>query len=365
MQRSRIRFLTYLAALAGGSLAGCGGGSGGDDGAGPAGPAPTPPSPPPAAEVRTFAYAATTTSREIAIFRVGEDGMLSPAGTVAGERVDKVVIHPSGKFAYGVSGGDTVRAYSVDQNTGMLSFIDSVGTGVGPEIMVIHPSGKLAFVSNIGDDSVSIFAVLDDGTLQPNGIFPVSDQPSSIAVHPSGGFLLVGGGRAITSYAIAANGDLTLADTVVGTVVPFHVAISPNGSFVYVLNNDNSISIHAVDSFTGALEPPTTLGGIGLGGAMIFSADGLFAYLPLPGGVAIIVFSVLPDGTLTIEQVLQPVPAPSAIATEPSGKALYAIDDVDSSLSTYRIEAGRLALEGTPITLSSAASGITVASFTL
>ena len=100
------------------------------------------------------------------------------------------------------------------------------------------------------------------------------------------------------------------------------------------------------------------------GGPLVFNATGTFGYMAASSSVAIILFDVDPDtGLYTTPQVVEPLPAPHALAIAPSGKFLYATNIGDSTLSTFAIgEDGRLAASGTPIALAAVPSGITIAS---
>jgi 6-phosphogluconolactonase (cycloisomerase 2 family) len=275
-----------------------------------------------------------------------------------------VVIHPSGKFAYAVhaTAVDSVSAYSVDPTSGMLTLIDTFATGAEPRLLCIDPSGRFAYVSNLNGESVSIYAIHDDGVLEESGTFSAGGRPLGLAVHQAGALLLVAAGQTISSLRIGADGGLTLADATVTSAIPMHLSISPNGNFVYVQNNDNSISTYSINSATGAFGPAVTLENIGEGELMIFGPEGAFAYLPLAS--AIIAFTVAPDGTLSLAQALQPLQDLAGLAVSPSGNALYAINESDATVIVHMIEAGRLTRQlGAPTTLSSPANGITIASF--
>src|SRR5919202_5915332 len=85
-----------------------------------------------------------------------------------------LAIHPSGRFLYSVNEEDdqgqehsgTANAYTIDQQTGELTFINQQLThGQAPCHISIHRSGKLAFISNYGGGSLTVLPILDDGSL--------------------------------------------------------------------------------------------------------------------------------------------------------------------------------------------------------
>ncbi len=81
---------------------------------------------------------------------------------VAGAGVDWAAVDPRGKFLYAVGlWSRTVISYTVNQQTGDLTNIDTDGTEPSPNFVVVDPSGRFVYVAN---DWGSISAFSIDGT---------------------------------------------------------------------------------------------------------------------------------------------------------------------------------------------------------
>ena len=71
-------------------------------------------------------------------------------------------ISPDGRFLYATNRGDAndITIFSVDPETGMLTFVDRRPTnGKGPRNFVIDPTGSFLLIANQNSDSVSIFRI--------------------------------------------------------------------------------------------------------------------------------------------------------------------------------------------------------------
>jgi 6-phosphogluconolactonase len=171
-------------------------------------------------------------------------GQLSPADkpwvdTRESSGPRHIAFHPESPFAYAVNELDsTVTGYSFDSATGelkpfqILSTLPDTFTGNSraSEIMV-SKDGHTLYASNRGYDSIAVFSI-----------------------NPSTGHLTF----------ITANP--TLGKT------PRYFSLTPNGRYVFALNEDSdSIVTLSVDATSGVLEPTGTAVKIGSPVCMIFS----------------------------------------------------------------------------------------------
>lgn len=105
-----------------------------------------------------------------------------PAGTdiQKGYSTAEVQVHPSGRFLYGSNRGhDSIAAFSIDQKTGRLTFIETVPTqGRTPRHFGIDPGGAYLFAANQQSDTVVVFRI-DPGTgrLTPTGTTVTVPRP--------------------------------------------------------------------------------------------------------------------------------------------------------------------------------------------
>ena len=84
----------------------------------------------------------------------------------------EIALHPSGKFLYASNRGhDSIALFSVDQKTGMLTFVEHQSVmGQRPRHFTLDPSGRWLIVENQDSDSVVVFSVdAKTGKLKPTG----------------------------------------------------------------------------------------------------------------------------------------------------------------------------------------------------
>jgi 6-phosphogluconolactonase len=238
-----------------------------------------------------------------------KDGTLSPATlAVETESPSFVAIHPNRKFLYAVNENKaTLSAFSLDEKTGKLTFLNSQPTqGGAPCHLVIDPTGKNVLAANytggsciclpieadgklgkatsfhqhmgprkhghsIHVDAANKFALCCDlgldqviiyafdpakGSLTPHGAFntPKGAGPRHFAWHPDGKTAFINGESDLTIIACdydAAKGALTQKQVL--STLPKDVTrkggstaetvVHPSGKFVYVSNRDPYNSI--------------------------------------------------------------------------------------------------------------------------
>lgn len=119
-----------------------------------------------------FAYVINELSSMISVFdRVEPHGGLANTMTIttlpsgqspqAGYSTADVQVHPSGRFLYGSNRGhDSIAAYTIDQGTGRLTFVEAEPTqGQTPRAFGIDPSGTFLLAANQRSNSVVVFRI--------------------------------------------------------------------------------------------------------------------------------------------------------------------------------------------------------------
>lgn len=189
-----------------------------------------------------------------------------------------VCVHPSGHALYvsNYSGGG-FSVHSLDVRDGSLSAapLQVVEPGPHPHHVVLDAAGTRAFVAVLGADAIFEYAVAPNGTLAeaaPPVTLPAGSGPRHLALCEARGFAVaineldctvsLLAHRAPTAGAVSG-GSLTLVETV-SSLPPgvarapgystAHVAISPDGRFVYGSNRGhNSLGVWAVEDSEGEL----------------------------------------------------------------------------------------------------------------
>jgi len=236
------------------------------------------------------------------------------------------------------AGSNNVSAYSVDEQSGVLSAVPgspfAAGTHPGsltlanavnvPFTSFPWLSVQFAYVVNSGSSSVSAYSIdTVTGTLAslPGSPFATGNGPTTLALWNS-------------SLISAATGAYT---------------IGSGANFAYVVNHDsNSLSAFSIDSVKGTLLPVTG-SPFGAGsGPVSFATWGKFAYVVDNGSNDVMAYSL--D---TTTGALTPVPgSPFATGSGPVGLTIaapfvYVANSVSDDVSAYLLNAGTGAL--TPI----------------
>ena len=289
---------------------------------------------------------------------------------------------PDGRFLYAVNWqtpdaakGDTVSAYSINRNTGALTFLNKVTAGGGlPNQVIVDPQGKLAMVTNYGfhgndadqnNSSLAALPILGDGRLgtpfyvdhhtgaalsprQTTGahthgvIFTKDDRTAFVAE--------LGLDRVYTYHVDAAKGAVRAADppfvSLSGGSGPRRLAFSPDEKFLYVNHEtDSKVSVFAVDR--GALKEiqqistlPPDFSGRNTTAEIQMDKAGRFLYVSNRGANSITVYAVDPGkGTLTLREFVPALgQSPRNITIDPTGRYFFAANQFSNNLVIFSVD---------------------------
>jgi 6-phosphogluconolactonase len=187
-----------------------------------------------------------------------KDGSLS-AVTLAGETSSPsfVAFHPNKRFLYAVNEGKaTISAFSIDEKTGNLTFLNSQPSqGGAPCHLVVDPTGKNVLAANYGGGSCICIPIQADGRLGKASSFQqhVGKRKNGHSIHvdKANKFALccdLGLDKVIIYAFDAAKGTLTphgAFDTPKGSG-PRHFAWHPDGKTAYI-NGESNLTIIACE----------------------------------------------------------------------------------------------------------------------
>jgi 6-phosphogluconolactonase len=163
-----------------------------------------------------------------------------------------LTISPDKKYLYAVaemamSSGE-VWAYKIGDN-GKLLKINAVSSyGTAPCHISMDPSGKFVFVANYGTGNVASYGVKADGgltdslSMQRNGGEQAWAHQILAQPNPKNVWVVDKGADKVFTYNLNEKGQL-IAPKSISTAKgagPRHLALTPNGKFVYVINELNS-----------------------------------------------------------------------------------------------------------------------------
>ncbi|MEO0778460.1 MAG: beta-propeller fold lactonase family protein [Bacteroidota bacterium] len=200
-------------------------------------------------------------------------------GVVGLDGVNNLTTSSDGSFVYATGFWEgTLVVFSRDENTGMLSYVESFAdneNGVDglnrPAGVTISPDGQSLYLSGASDDAIAWFSRNpDQGTLTFEGVYRNTDPnisyldaPSGLVVSPDGSKVYVATNRsnALVTFDRDETGALSYreamvdaVDEVTGLEGANEVAISSDGLYIYVLGSGQStISSFRLNVTTGSL----------------------------------------------------------------------------------------------------------------
>lgn len=215
--------------------------------------------------------------------------------------------------------GNGINVYKVDRRTGAFRHVQHLGGLENPSFLAIDPSGRFLY-SVHGDRSEATAFLIDQGT----------GQLGLINRQPTGGYN------------------------------PVHLALDTTGSFLAVVNyGSDSLAVLPVQ-MDGGLAPYTTLTPVtGILGPhrvqqrnmaphhIPLDRQGRFFYVPCKGSDCVVAYRLDEKRRVLVEAarvIARPGAAPRHIDFHPRKALAYVINELDSTITTYRQDrrSGRL-----------------------
>lgn len=329
-----------------------------------------------------------STSKGIYVYRFDSaTGQSTPLG-LAAETINPsfVAIAPNGRFLYAVnevqnykgpnSGG--VSAFSIDQATGKLTFLNEVASrGADPCYIIVDKAGKHVLVANYTGGSVAVFPIDADGKLGeatafiqhtghgPNAQRQEGPHAHSIDLSPDNRFAFVddlGLDETFVYKYDATKGTLTPNDPPYVKLDPGagprHFVLAPSGKFAYVIAEIGStVTALSVNLKSGTLNRLQTLStlpadfkGENDDAEIHIAPSGKFLYASSRGHDSITIFAIDPvKGTLNkVDDVSTEGKIPRSFEIDPTGNYLFAENEKSNDIVVFRIDqkTGRLTPTG-------------------
>ncbi len=282
-----------------------------------------------------------------------------------------------------------IQTFQVDRVSGALSTVGSTVSsgGVKPVSEAVSTDYKHLYVANQGDSSLVEFSISAGGALTSVKSVSLSSEgntPVAIAMNTAGTLLYVVNlyqpgcsssspcGGALAVFPVAADGSLSAPVANGGLnyfplgINPTAVSALPDGNAVYVTSYDPGLGLGRIYGFgatsAGAL---TSLSGSPFAAGVKPSAiasdpTSRFVYATDFAQNQMIAYSVIDKGVLRplINGPFRTGSQPTAIQVDPRGKYIYLTNSLDNTMSAYAIDIST----GTPaaaVNPTGAASNVT------
>jgi len=302
-----------------------------------------------------------------------------------------LAVHPNRRILYAVGEmtvldgkrSGAVNAFSIAAKTGKLTPLNQQpSAGLGPCHLAVDAAGRCVLVANYSSGSVASLPILKDGRLGPpasqiqhtgSSVNPqrqTGPHAHFITPDPSNRFALacdLGLDKVLVYRLDAKHATLTANDPPFGTVPPGagprHLVCSPNGKFVYVINEmGSSLTAFRFDPRRGGLKELQTLSTLpekfdreNTCAEVQVHPSGKCIYGSNRGHDSIAVFAVdKKSGELTlIENQSTQGQTPRHFAVDPTGAWLLAENQASDSVVVFRIDGqtGRLEPIGETVTV--------------
>jgi len=286
-------------------------------------------------------------------------------------------VSPNGRFLYAVSEvfevngvpGGVVEAYSIDQQTGVLTYLNSQPThGACPCHLNIDRTGQYVMVANYMGGNLAVLPIQKGGTLGPatdvvqhEGCSNVNSERQegphahSITISPDNRFAIAAdlGKDMVISYKIdIENGKLLPSENGQVNVAPGggprHMDFHPNGRFAVLLNElGNTIESYRYAPETGQLELismvstlPKEFDGENIAADIHVHPNGKFLYASNRGHDSIIVCSIDEDSGAMEVQGYQSTMGehPRNFSIDPTGTYLLVANRDTNDIVTFTID---------------------------
>lgn len=227
----------------------------------------------------------------------------------------------------------------LNTKTGAMRVDGVAAKAADPSFLALHPNGRVLYAVNELEQfggkptgAVSAFAIArDSGALTPLGQLPShGTAPCYVSVDKTGRTVLVAnyGTGSVATFTVKPNGGLDAARTVVQ-----HEGHGPNA--------DRQAGPHAHCIITDPLNRHVIAADLGVDGVLVYQFD------EKTGKIATVA-----NGVAT-----NPGAGPRHLAFHPTGRFLYVINELDSTLVVYRYDGERGALDQVQVAPSSGSAG--------
>ncbi|XXY04816.1 beta-propeller fold lactonase family protein [Sorangium sp. So ce185] len=316
-------------------------------------------------QAATYVYVSNAESREISVLRLDTaDGSLAPVQTVGVDgQAGPLAISPDRRFLYVALRSEpyAVQSFALDAASGHLRPLSAAPLPDSMAHIVTDRSGRTLFGASYHGHKITVSPLGGDGSVRaPAAVLPAGRHAHATLVDPSNRYVFVSalGSDAVLQWRFdAATGQLTPNDPealpVHPQAGPRHLVFSPDGRFVYLLNElDATVELLAFDAERGTLSAvqrlstlPEGFSGKPWAADLHLTPDGRFLYTSERTSSTLAGFSVdAQTGRLTLVSHAPTERQPRAFQVDPSGRWLVAAGQLSHAVRVHAIDpaSGRL-----------------------
>jgi 6-phosphogluconolactonase len=311
----------------------------------------------------TFAYVGNADSNDISVFRMADNGEMTPLQTAAFKGVEKpgsstpLAITPDHRVLIaGVRSQPFLAvSFAIDPKTGQLSPIGNGPLADSMANIAADRSGKFLFSASYGGNKVALNPLGANGVVgEPKQVIPTGLNAHAFLPSPDNRFVFATnlGSDQVLGFAFdAATGTLTPANPPATRVPeksgPRHFVFHPGGKFVYLVHELNGdVAAFAYEAGNGAWTEiqrttalPEGFNGKPWAADIHITPDGRFLYASERATHTLAAYRVDADsGKLTTIGSVPTEKQPRGFNIDPTGHYLAAVGELSDSMTVYAID---------------------------
>lgn len=316
----------------------------------------------------TFAYVGNADSNDISVFKLADDGEMTPVQTAAFKGVEKpgastpLAITPDHRVLIAGVRSKPFQAvsFAIDPKTGQLSHIGNGPLADSMANIAVDHTGKFLFSASYGGNKVALNPLTANGVAgEPTQVIPTGLNAHAFLPSPDNRFVFATnlGSDQVLAFAFDASaGTLTPNDPpsykVPDKSGPRHFVFHPNGKFVYLIHELNGdVAAFSYEAKSGAWDEiqRTTALPEGFNGKesnqkpwaadIHITPDGRFLYASERTTSTLTAYKVdASSGKLTTVGSVPTEKQPRGFHIDPSGRYLAAVGEMSDSMTVYAID---------------------------
>jgi 6-phosphogluconolactonase (cycloisomerase 2 family) len=225
-----------------------------------------------------FLFAMDDFDSQITHYKIQADGSLLPLGNLTTDTQHipiSAVIDPAGRFLFLMSGWG-IDAFTLDQNSGSLTAVNAGGhiDGNGQSQAIVDGSGRFLYALSAPSTghTLAVYTVNSSPGSSYGGLSKLvnllldqSNDVLTMTVNPNSGYIYVADAQTGAVRGFQFDLTNTILTELASSPEPaklFDFTFVPGSDFVYILNNDSTMSRSTV-SGTGSIAPSTPLTMVG------------------------------------------------------------------------------------------------------
>ena len=275
------------------------------------------------ASAAPFAYITNNSGNTVSIIDTASNTVT--ATIPVGLSPNGVGVHPTGTRVYVANElSDTVSVINAVTN----AVVATIAVGSFPFGVAVDPAGTFVYVSNRDGNSVSVIDTVSNSVASTIG---VPSPPAHVAINPAGTRLYVVSEPVNVLFVIDTVANTVLASVPVGRT-PRSAAVHPAGTLVYVANGDGD-TVSVVNAVTNTVTATIPAVGFQLHD-MAISPDGTRLYVTEEVGVPVSGAVVVIDtATNAVIDRVGVGTNPLGVAVNPAGTFAYVANFLDDTVS--------------------------------